>query len=97
METLFTKEMLKRITKTITEDGTEEYTVDLHELSKLSAMVFLRNIIALHRTPFTIRAIHGYVHGMVLKNSIQDEWISDRVTAVTSCPGNYGVTYLTVS
>ena len=72
-------------------------TVDLHGCSVRQAKKIINGIIALIREPFTFAIIHGYIHGMAIKEYIHNEFCNTRVVEKYCFSHNPGETFLTVN
>ena len=93
LEMILTKEELDRITEEV-RDNVPALTVDLHGLKVKEAKRLLGNLMALNREGCDIRVIHGYLHGMAIKNMIYDTLENPRLTEKQRVKGNYGMTVL---
>ena len=73
-------------------------SIDLHGLTPREARQLLRNLIVFFTgESFVIKAIHGYIHGIAIKESLlYDAPIHKRVTGCYQDLGNNGVTYITI-
>lgn len=92
LELLLKNDQLSRI-----EFGTDEMTVDLHKMGRAECCWLIRTIIASTMPAFRLNLIHGYNHGVTLKQAIQTEKLSQRVTDMYSDPWNPGLTHITVA
>ena len=71
--------------------------VDLHGMDRVSADKFLKNLIALNRSEFTLEIIHGYHHGTVLKEMVNSTLENTRILARKAGVSNPGITDLTIA
>lgn len=69
-------------------------TVDLHGLGTCDSNILLNNIINLSRDECEIRVIHGFNHGVALKDMINRRFNNARITGRTVDPKNPGMTIL---
>lgn len=72
----------------------EKILVDLHNLGTKEAMILVNNIINLNRNECEISVIHGYNHGIALKDMINNRFKNSRIVARKSVVGNEGMTVL---
>ena len=93
---VMTKDEIKRIKITEHKSGVN-VQVDLHELRKPQAMRFIKNILNLITGPFNLSVIHGYNHGTVLKNYVNNELQSKRIKERHVLPNNLGMTVLSIN
>ena len=94
---VFTKEQMLRISETVSE-GIKEITVDVHGLTGIEAIRFVRNIIALNfRSDIKLHVIHGYNGGTVIKQALYTNKLSNRDCRISSCFWNPGQTILNVA
>lgn len=71
--------------------------VDLHGMNRRNACRLIGNIISINRFPFLLDVIHGYNHGTVLKEMINNEKFSTRVIN-RECPAwNPGETLMSIA
>ena len=96
MQTLFTQETLNRIQENVSEDHTQAYRVDLHQLTVAQAHKLLKNIIAANKDACTIKAIHGYHHGTKIRAMIRGDFQNKRVEEIVPDKTNPGATYLKI-
>lgn len=96
MGLVMTKDEIKRIRVSETESGDVSVQVDLHELSKSKARRFIGNIFGIIRGPFRLDVIHGYNHGTVLKEYINNELDNKRIKERHVHSRNEGMTILNV-
>jgi len=92
---IMTKDEINRI-KISENDSGVDVQVDLHELRKPQAIRFLKNILNLITGPFKLSVIHGYNHGTVLKNYVNNELQNKRIIERHVLPYNMGVTVLNI-
>lgn len=69
-------------------------TVDLHGLGTCDSNILLNNIINLNREQHEIRVIHGFNHGIALKDMINRRFNNARIIGRTINPNNPGMTIL---
>ena len=69
-------------------------TVDLHNLGTKDAMILINNIININRDECNIRLIHGYNHGIALKDMINSRFKNPRIVKKQAVSGNLGMTIL---
>ena len=93
---IMTGDEINRIKVSENESGVS-VLVDLHELRKPQAMRFLKNILNLITGPFRLSVIHGYNHGTVLKNYVNNELQNKRIRERHVLPNNLGVTVLSIN
>lgn len=92
---ILNKEDIKRIKiKKNNETNVEEFAVDLHNLGTKDAMVLVNNIINLNRDECEIEVIHGYNHGIALKDMINSRFHNPRIMEKKSVARNMGITIL---
>ena len=95
-EEIFTDEQRARITYGHKKGDSELCLIDLHGMTKNEARRFAKNVIALHRSPFTLAVIHGYNGGDVLKEMVRTETLTHRSTKM-KLTGNPGMTYFEIA
>ena len=71
-------------------------SVDVHKMSRIECMTFLKNLIALFRGSFSVTVIHGYNNGTAIRDMVRNEKISPKVTSIRWDTHNDGVTRLCV-
>ncbi len=69
-------------------------TVNVHGLSRNGMVRLLRNISCICRQSFTMRIIHGFNHGTVLKDTVRTEGVFMRTYKIVPDQTNPGVTML---
>ncbi len=74
-------------------------TLDLHELDRNQAALLINNTIAIIRCPYTLEIIHGYNHGLVLKQMITNTLAktNKRIGTLKSVPYNPGISILSIT
>lgn len=101
------KMIVTRMTRIFTADETRRVSVDcsgqsvnlqadVHGMSRMECMIFLRNLINLFRGPFSVNVVHGYNNGTVLRDLLRTEKISPKVTSVCWDTHNDGITRINV-
>ena len=82
---------LKRI---MIEDENDEavITLDLHGMDCRTARRVVKSIIAMYRFSFDLVLIHGYNHGTVLKNMLNNSFDNERIISKSTPVYNPGVT-----
>lgn len=88
---------LWRINADTDEDGKMQVEFDMHGMSKATAKRQLKNIIAINPSAFTLNAIHGYHYGTAIKDMIQDDELSKRVTDKQCLDYNPGRTMIIIA
>lgn len=94
MAKIMNTDELMRMMITTGNDGSAVVKLDLHQLDRKRAARLVRNTINVNRQPFTLRIIHGYHSGTVLKDLISEELNHKRIRDKISVPWNMGETYL---
>ena len=69
-------------------------TVNVHGLTRNGMVRLLRNISCICRQSFTMRIIHGFNHGTVLKDTVRTEGVFMRTYKIVPDQTNPGVTML---
>lgn len=90
MELVFKKEDMERIKA----GKNGEITVDLHGLGTKESIVLLNNIININMDSCKIRVIHGYNHGVALKDMVNQRFCNQRITERFTSKKNPGITIL---
>lgn len=88
---ILTKEELKRITV-----NKDVIMVDVHGMKVKEAKHLLKNLIALEQNAFTLDVIHGYNGGNAIKNMLQRDFLSNRITNMENMLYNEGETLLSI-
>lgn len=92
---VLTKEEMNRVKiKKNDKTNIDKLVVDLHQLGTKKAMILINNIINLNREECEIEAIHGYNHGIALKDMINQRFYNPRITEKKSVAKNLGITIL---
>lgn len=78
-------------------DGEMVIRINTHEMKCKAANRVLNNIISMFKCPFTLDVIHGYNHGTVIKDMIQDNIINQRIIAKKVLEYNPGETLIKVA
>ena len=86
---ILTKDELDRI-KIIKNNS--EICMDLHKLTAKQAKRLVSNLIALNRTSFSLRLIHGYNHGTAIKEMLWNKFDNDRLKERKTVENNPGQT-----
>lgn len=73
------------------------FYVDLHGMSCQQATRFLHNLIALVKNSCEMTVIHGYNHGLALKDVVRKCGLSARVVRTESVAWNPGMTKLMIA
>ena len=68
--------------------------VDLHNLGTKEAMILINNIINLNRDECNIQLIHGYNHGIALKDMFNNRFENKRIQERKQVQYNQGMTVL---
>ena len=97
MRSILKCEDLKRIECKEVIDGLACVVLDLHGLSYKNAVKMIKNVISVNRGAFVINAIHGYSHGTILKEMINNELLSYRISKRYTPAWNPGQTYLKIA
>lgn len=79
------------------DDGNLIVEVDLHRMTRHEAKYVINNIISMYDFNFTIVLIHGYNNGTILKNMIQYEINSKRISMKYRDVYNKGETTLLIN
>lgn len=95
MADIFTDDEKNRVSVECGGQGTS-LAVDVHKMSRVECMRFLKNLIALFRDSFSLTVIHGYNNGTVIRDMVRNEKLSPKVTSVRWDTHNDGVTRLCV-
>ncbi len=82
---------------TTEEEGITTICLDLHGLSKKSAIRMIKNTIAVFRDGFRLELVHGYNHGTAIKEYIYKEMRNERVINKQSPYYNPGITDLMIA
>ena len=91
LRTILTPDQLSRIKPdAFTGRG---YTVDVHGLTRRKAERLLKNIILAAREPITLRVIHGFHKGTVLKEAMRESFC-DKIERSEPVEWNRGQTWL---
>lgn len=69
-------------------------TIDLHNLGTREAMILINNVINIIPDECCIKLIHGYNHGVALKEMINCRFKNPRIERKESVDGNLGATVL---
>lgn len=74
-----------------------EMTIDLHRMHQAECCWLIRTIIASSRFGFKLNLIHGYNRGTKLKEMLQTQTLSKRVTQMYCDPWNPGLTHIQIA
>ena len=96
IETIVNRETLRNIEAVDASGGLPTIRVDLHGLAVREAKRLISNIIAMTPFPFVLDLIHGYHRGTAIKDMIQEEKLSYRITSRQCLEKNPGRTLLNV-
>lgn len=72
----------------------DKVIIDLHNLGTKEAMILVNNVINLNKKECEINVIHGYNHGIALKDMINNRFKNSRIVERKSVAGNEGMTVL---
>ncbi len=97
MRMIFTEEQMERIHVEETESGELQITVDVHSLSCKQVRKFISNIICIVRKTFELIVIHGYLHGIAIKEMLVQHYENDHISEKYGDPYNYGVTHMFIA
>ena len=96
MAMIFSSQEMERITEGQTV-YTAYYTIDLHGLKRKEAKRFLNNIVNITTKTTELYVIHGYNHGTVLKDMIQEDLSNPKIREINPSVFNLGETILRVA
>ena len=92
---IFTEEQISRIKLVMRNDWARKtIVVDVHGLTCKEAERFINNIINVTRASCIVEVIHGYRHGVSIKNMLSKTFKNPRVLLKVTEGANLGVTYL---
>lgn len=84
----------KDLARITIEKDTDAVLVDLHNMGTKDAKILLNNIINLNRNGCVIKVIHGYNHGIALKDMINGRFNNPRINTKEEHEKNKGMTIL---
>ena len=71
-------------------------TADVHGMKVVQARKFINNIINLIRTAFEMVVIHGYNHGIAIKNMLANQFRNEHISLKYQDENNQGITHIVV-
>lgn len=87
----------KRIQIKIGTDGMFSVTIDVHGMTVVEAKRAINNIIAMMKVAFHLAIIHGYQHGIAIKEMLYQSFSNSRVCGIHCEPGNPGLSLCDVA
>ena len=76
--------------------GNITIVIDVHGMKCSQARRFINNIINLIRTAFEMVVIHGYNHGMAIKNMLANQFRNEHISSKYQDENNQGITHIVV-
>ena len=93
---IFTDAEMERIRVEELENGELQITTDVHGLSCKEVRKFISNIISLVKKAFELIVIHGYLHGIAIKEMLVQHFENDHISEKYGDLFNYGVTHMVI-
>lgn len=98
MKKVYTEDEIDRVDIKTTEDGAvSSMIVNVHEMTVEQAKRFLNNLIAMTKTAFSIKVIHGYNHGTAIMQMVNTNMNNKRIVGYERIPYNPGITILDIA
>lgn len=87
----------KRIQINIGADGKFAVTIDVHGMTVVEAKRAINNIIAMMKVAFHLAIVHGYQHGIAIKEMLYQSFSNGRVSGMHCEQNNPGMSLCEVA
>ena len=87
----------ERVQINIGADGMFSVRIDVHGMSVLEAKRAINNVIAMMKVAFHLAIVHGYQHGIAIKEMLYQSFSNSRVSGMHCEPSNPGLSICNVA